>query len=119
MSQENVETMRAGLDAFAREDLPASLPLMDSEIHFEPHLAGVEGSYAGHDGVERFFADAFGAFEILEAQYPDIRDLGDQVLVLETLRLRGRESEIETDATLAILARFRGGLITYLKDYGD
>jgi ketosteroid isomerase-like protein len=119
MSQENVEIMRAGLDAFAREDLPVFLPLMDSEIHFEPHLAGVEGSYAGHDGVKRFFADAFGAFEILAAEYRDIRDLGDRVLALGRLRLRGRESEVETDATLAIVARFRGGLITYLKDYGD
>jgi ketosteroid isomerase-like protein len=119
MSEENVETMRAGLDAFAREDLPAFLPLMDSEIHFEPHLAGVEGSYSGHDGVKRFFADGFGAFEIVEAEYRDIRDLEDRVLALGRLRLRGMESEIETEATLAIVARFRGGLITYLKDYGD
>ena len=119
MSEENVEIMRAVMNAFAKEDLPAFLPLMDPEIHFEPHLAGVEGGYAGHDGVERFFADAFETFEILDANYPDIRDLGNQVLVLGTLRLNGRESGIQVENPLAIVARVREGLITYLKDYAD
>jgi len=119
MSEENVETMRAGMDAFARQDLPAFLPLMDPEIHFEPHLAGVEGSYLGREGVKRFFADAFEAFDIVGAEYSDIRDLGDEVLTLGTLHLAGRESGIRTDATLAIVTRFRDGLISYLKDYGD
>jgi ketosteroid isomerase-like protein len=119
MSEENVEIMRAVMNAFAREDLPGFLPLMDPEIHFEPHLAGVEGSYAGHDGVRRFFGDAFEDMEILDAQYPDIRDLGDQVLVLGTLRLKGRESGVQVENPLAIVARVREGLITYLKDYAD
>jgi len=119
MSQENVEVMRAVMNAFAGEDLPAFLPLMDPDIQFEPHLAGVEGSYAGHDGVERFFADAFETFEVLDAKYPDIRDLGDRVLVLGTLRFEGRESGIQMENTLAIVARFREGLITHLKDYAD
>jgi hypothetical protein len=82
MSEENVEIMRAVMNAFAREDFPAFLPLMDPDINFEPRLAGVEGSYTGHDGVQRFFADAFESFEILDASYPNIRDIGDQVLVL-------------------------------------
>jgi ketosteroid isomerase-like protein len=119
MSGENVEIVRAVMNAFAREDLPAFLPLMDPEINFEPHLAGVEGSYRGHDGVERFFADAFESFEILDANYADIRDLGDQVLVLGTLRLNGRESGVQVENPLAIVARIREGLITYLKDYAD
>ena len=119
MSEENVEVMRAVMDAFAGEDLPAFLPLMAPEIHFEPHLAGVEGGYTGHDGVERFFADAFETFEIMEASYPDIRDLGDQVLVLGTLRLSARESGVQVENPLAIVARIREGLITHLKDYAD
>jgi ketosteroid isomerase-like protein len=117
--QENVETMRAGMDAFAREDLPAFLPLMHPEIHFEPQLAGVEGSYSGHDGVERFFADAFEAFEIVQAEYSNNREVGDEVLLLGNLRLKARGSGVTTDSPLAIVAGFRDGLISYLKDYGD
>ena len=71
MSEENVDAIRSALDAFARADVEGFLPFMDKEIHFEPNLAGVEGSYVGHDGVKRFFDDAFGTFEIEEATYPD------------------------------------------------
>ena len=55
----------------------------------------------------------------MDASYPDIRDLGDQVLVLGTLRLNGRESGVQVENPLAIVARVREGLITYLKDYAD
>jgi ketosteroid isomerase-like protein len=55
----------------------------------------------------------------LDASYPDIRDLGDQVLVLGTLRLHGKESGLQVENPLAIMARVREGLITYLKDYAD
>jgi ketosteroid isomerase-like protein len=119
MSEENAETIRTALDAFARADVEGFLPFMNREIHFEPHLAGVEGAYLGHDGVKRFFDDAFGTFEIEEATYPDIRDLGDKVLVLGTLRLNGRESGLQTESALALVVRFKDGLISYLKDYAD
>jgi ketosteroid isomerase-like protein len=69
--------------------------------------------------VRRFFGDAFESFEIVDAKYPDIRDLGDRVLVLGTLHLSGRESGARVENTLALVVRFRAGLITHLKDYAD
>ncbi len=119
MSQEKVETMRAALDAFARRDLPGMLRFMEPKVQFEPQLAELEGSYEGHDGVRAFFIDAWETLPAFRIDYPDIRDLGDRALALGTFGLRGGESGIKTEVPLAIVARFRDGLITHLKDYGD
>ena len=41
------------------------------------------------------------------------------MLALGTLRVTGSGSGIEVEVPLALLARFRDGLITHLNDYGD
>ena len=48
-----------------------------------------------------------------------MRDLGDRVLGLGTFRFIGKRSGIETEGPLAILATYRDGLCTHLKDYGE
>jgi ketosteroid isomerase-like protein len=118
MSQENVEIMRATLDTFARNDVPGFLRFVDPEVHLEPQLTPLQGSYVGHDGARGFFADAWETLEVLQVHYPDVRDLGDRVLALGTLRIAGEGSGIDAEIPFAIVARFRGGLITHLKDYG-
>jgi hypothetical protein len=51
--------------------------------------------------------------------FADIRDLGDRVLALGSLRLTGRGSGIQTEVPAAIVTVFQDGLITHLKDYGE
>ena len=119
MSQENLERMRDSLDAFARNDVPALLRLADPEVHFEPQLAALQGAYVGHDGLREFYADAWENLKVSGVHCPDIRDLGDRVLAIGTFHIAGTGSGIETEAPFAILATFRDGLITHLKDYGD
>jgi ketosteroid isomerase-like protein len=52
-------------------------------------------------------------------RFAEVCDLGDQVLALGTLRVTGTGSGIEIEVPLAIVASFRDGLVTSLKDYGD
>jgi ketosteroid isomerase-like protein len=120
MSQENVDALREMFEAANRRDVPGVLRFMDPEIQFEPQIAALEGSYVGgHDGVRRFFADNAQDFDAFEVYCPDMRDLGDRVLALGTARGLAKVSGIETEAQLAIVARFRDGLITHFKDYRD
>jgi ketosteroid isomerase-like protein len=51
--------------------------------------------------------------------FDDLRDVGNRVVALGTLRATGRGSGISFEVPLAMVATFRGGLITRLKDYGD
>ena len=92
----------------------------DPEVRFEPQQAELQGSYVGREGLRQWLADLaehYGPGGTLH--YVDIRDLGAQVLALGKLRFTGRGSGIATEAPVAIVARFRNGLITDLKDYGD
>jgi uncharacterized protein len=118
MSQENVEIVRAALDAFVAADAERLAVFADPEIEFEAHQSMVEGTYRGHDGVEEFMADAFETLEVRGIDHRDMRDLGDRVLALGTFRIYGRGSGIEADVPFAIVARIQGGLIVHSKDYG-
>jgi hypothetical protein len=119
MSQENVELFGEGVQAVNRGDIPAVLRGMDPEIRFEHRLAEMQGDYIGLDGVTAFFADFTEHFDSVQIHCPDIRDLGDRVLALGTIHATGKGSGVETKFTLAVLARYKDGLITHYIDFGQ
>jgi ketosteroid isomerase-like protein len=120
MSKENVELFRRSLDAFNRGDLEAWLASIHPDVSFAPIRAPIEGVYEGHAGIRRFFADNQESFDSFRLNYTDIRDIGnDRLLVIGTLHLRARESGIETDVPTAAIATARDGLLIRWKDYGD
>ena len=119
MSQENVERFLESAEAFNRRDVERLLQDYHPDAVVEVRQAELEGEYSGHDGLRRFFAEFAAENEMFEVHYSDVRDLGDRVLGLGTLRITGRGSGIETEGPVAILATYQDGLCTHLKDYGD
>jgi ketosteroid isomerase-like protein len=119
MSQENVELMREGIEATNRRDLEAVFRGMAPDIHFEHRLAALQGSFVGIEGVRSWFADLVEVFDSWWIDCEDIRDLGDRVLALGTIRTIGTESGVETELPLAIVAEYCDGFITHYIDYGD
>jgi ketosteroid isomerase-like protein len=119
MSEENLDLMRAGIELMNRGDIEAVLGGMDPEIRFEHRLAALQGSFVGLSGVRGWFRDLLETFDSWWIDCEDIRDLGDRVLALGTLRTTGKESGVETELPLAIVAEYRDGLITDFTDYGD
>jgi ketosteroid isomerase-like protein len=119
MSQENVDTFRRGTDAISNGD-PLDIPeTVHPEAVFEPLRSGTEGPFEGHEGMRRFIADTEEMFELFQISYTDIRDLGDRVLAIGTIRMRSRGSGIEADVPSAAVVEFRDGLLWRYKDYGD
>jgi ketosteroid isomerase-like protein len=119
MSQENIDAFRRGTEAISRGetvDIPA---LVHPEAVFEPLRSGTEGAFIGHDGMRRFIEDTEEMFEIFEINYTDLRDLGDRVLAIGTIRMRSRGSGIEADVPSAAVVEYRDGLLWRYKDYGD
>jgi ketosteroid isomerase-like protein len=129
MSQENVDRFRGCTDAFNRliedprsiqpEDLRRFLKTMDPEVRFEPQQSALQGGYSGWEGVAEWLADLAETYSAGQVEVAEIRDLGDRVLALGTLRFEGTGSGIQTEAPIAVVASFRDGLITGFKDYGD
>lgn len=119
MSEQNVATFRRIVGAFARGNVDQALRDVDPEVVFEPQRAATEGSYVGHAGVRRFWEDTREMFEVFEADYVDVRDLGNQVLAVGTLTVKGRGSGVEIAIPMAFVARFRDGALVHYKDYRD
>jgi hypothetical protein len=119
MSQENVDRMREGIEAMNRRDIDAVVLGMDPEVRFEHRLAALQGSFVGIDGVKRWFADLAEHFDTWRISCTDIRELGDRVLALGTIRATGTGSGVETEFPLSIVAQYKDGLLTDFIDYGD
>jgi ketosteroid isomerase-like protein len=119
-SPEHIELFLRGTDAMNRLDANALLDMVGERTVFEPLRAQTEGAFVGPEGMRRFLADTAEAFDLFNATYPDIRDLGDgRLLAIGTLRARGRTSGAESDVPLAVVAEFREGMLLRFKDYGD
>jgi ketosteroid isomerase-like protein len=119
MSEENVALFRKSAAAVGRDDWDTVIALTHTEVVFIPQRAPVQGSYVGHDDMRRFAADTRETFDVFAPEYPDVRDLGDRVLAIGSLRIRGRGSQVETSVPSAIVVDFEAGLMTRFQDYGD
>lgn len=127
MSQENVDRFLEVAKSFnrlAEADVDAGtvddyLRFWDPDVRFEPQQAALEGGYAGHAGIRAWLGDIAEHYERGHAHYSEVRDLGDRVLGLGILRVTGRGSGIDIKVPLAVVATYRGGLMTHFKDYGD
>ncbi len=119
MSQQNVDAFRRVSDAINRGDAEAALAETHAEIVFEPQRTATEGAYLGHEGVRRWLADTAATFEFFRTEYPDVRDLGDRVLAIGSIRVRGRGSGVETDVPTAFIAEYRDGLCWRARDYRE
>jgi ketosteroid isomerase-like protein len=119
MSQEHVEAARRFAQAVNAGDIEAAVQLVHPDVVFVPIRAATEGAFTGREGLRRFLADTAETFETFQVNYADIRDLGDRLLAIGSIRVRGRARGVETDVPSAAIAEFRDGLMWRYKDYGE
>ena len=83
--EEDVATVRAIYDAFARRDLEAALEHVAEDVSFEPsgtaRLTGRSEPYRGHDGMREYFADAGRVWDELTLHAEDVRATLGSVVV--------------------------------------
>jgi ketosteroid isomerase-like protein len=123
MSQENVEAIRRGTDAYNRGDIDATLEELDPEVEWRPLLQVLVGGeatvYRGHEGVRELFRDFDETFTELQAEQSEFRDLGEQVVAIGHIRARGRESGASTETAIVWLLEFRNGKAIRIREYLD
>jgi len=119
MSRENAEVVREALDAVNRRDTEAGLPYIDPEAELQSAIiGGAEGNtYRGHEGIRDWMAESDATFEELRVEPEEVRDLGDDVLLIGRLYARGRESGVEVDSATAWLFTLRDGKIVRARGY--
>jgi hypothetical protein len=119
MSDEHVATFHRWVDSLQHRDVEAGLALAHPEVVMEPLRAATEGVFVGHARLRRFVDDTDATFDLFDVQYTDIRDLGDCVLAIGSIRVRGHGSGVETDIPTAAIAEYRDGLLWRFRDYGE
>jgi uncharacterized protein len=120
MSQENVEIVRGGYEAFAQGDIEGVLEIMDPDVEWAPALApllGVE-PVRGKDALRKFLTeDLASGFDDFEAEAQSIEDLGDSVLVHTQFAARGRASGVPVSLEAFSLITLRDGKTIAYRDY--
>jgi ketosteroid isomerase-like protein len=119
MSQANVEIVREWIEAMNRRD-PGLWPTYAApEIEWVPAgPAAVEQAlYSGYEEAERGLAAVWEEWEVFEFSESEVRDLGDSVLWLGHVKMRGGTSHIELDQEFALHSLVRDGRLIRVKAF--
>jgi uncharacterized protein len=121
VSEENVEIVKRGFDAFNRGDLDALLADWDVNLEWRPAFGGAmlgAASYRGDAGYREWWRDVQGTWDQTFRFTPETFSYnGNAVVVIG--RGEGRMKGVEMSQRLAALFRFRGGKIVFAQTYSD
>jgi ketosteroid isomerase-like protein len=115
MSQQNVELIRQGYEAFSRGDVEGWIAALDPHVELdERYIAPDAAVYRGHDGVRRWLqrsSEALGSpsFEVVRWFAR-----GDAVVTEVIVHAHGVGSGIVTSARLAHAIRLRDRKAAYI-----
>jgi ketosteroid isomerase-like protein len=113
MSGSKLDIVRDLLVEWNRGDTEAVIHRATEDFEWHPVLvASVEGRvYRGHDGFREFLGEWQSTWETWNLEAEEMREFGDQVLVLTRVLAKGRGSGVELDQQLAHLFEFREGMV--------
>jgi ketosteroid isomerase-like protein len=117
MSRENVELMRAWLDAWdATGDL--DLSAFDPGLIYHPRADEPDPSpHVGRDAYEQLARGFIESFAEIKYDLLEVRDAGDYVFASTVLRCRVRDSGISVNDAYVFVSRFRDGLVVEVWEY--
>jgi ketosteroid isomerase-like protein len=115
----NVERMRSFIAAFNARDLEAFIAHFDPSAEFQSVFAAVGGAvYHGHDELPTYFRDLKDAWgDEIRIEPEAYFDLDEHTLLFLLFHGRGRQSGAEVAMPVALVARWRGGLMVHLRSY--
>ena len=116
MSQENVEVVRGGIEAWNRRDLTTWLAgwASDAEIDWSRARGPLKGVYRGRREVETLWNEWYSTFEEAHIETHGFTDAGSEVVVSNTTHFRGRQG-IEVTASSTWVFTVENGQFTCLR----
>ena len=126
MSQQNVERLRAAygllntqFEALKAGQLDVLLDFFHPEVVIEMVDVPDPATYEGHDGVRRWFNDAFGVWAAIHVEAEDFIQAGEWTVAELRTRLRGEASGAEVELATTAVHQFRDGRIIRDRIYLD
>ena len=97
MSQENIEIVSRGIQAFNAGDWDLALSFYDAEAEWYPYMAALESHlYKGRASIRRMWDEMRAQFPDFAVEAEELQDFGDCVVVALVARGTGRASGIES-----------------------
>jgi ketosteroid isomerase-like protein len=107
MSKQNVEVVRALVSGWNAGGRSVPTEYFDPAVELESPFASVSGEpYRGHAGMEQWVRDIDEQFAEWQIDLDDVREAGNTVIAIATLRGRGRASGAPFQAKPAFVTRF-------------
>jgi ketosteroid isomerase-like protein len=112
MSQENIDVVKRGIDAYLRGDESGMLEMAASDIIVtqfpdQPDLR----DYHGHEGLMEVMGRWIGAWDDWSIEILGIRDVADLVFVSARQRGRGKGSGVPVEGEVTLVFTVRQGKI--------
>ena len=123
MSQKNVEIVRRVAEAFNRRDVSGMVEEHDPDVEWHPamqtSLGGEATVYRGHEGIRAMMRDFYEVFAEIHVDVSEIRDIGDRAVLIGRLRVRGKESGVETESPAAYVVDLGNSKVIQVRTYLD
>jgi ketosteroid isomerase-like protein len=119
MSQENVEIVRRGTDAYNRRDLDGILEnwAPDAVVDWSRSRGFDAGVFRGHDEIRAHWQRLLGAFDEVRIELVDPVEVEEGLVVVENVAYQRGRDGIEVQARSAWLIAIRDGETTSLTLY--
>jgi ketosteroid isomerase-like protein len=114
--ESDVDIVRALFEAFAQRDIARVEQLISDEMEFHAvtaEMAGREGPYVGHAGMDQYFQDVEATWEEIRLTPIDFEEVGDVILV--TGRVWARGSGRVIDSSTGWLFKVRDGRLVWAR----
>jgi ketosteroid isomerase-like protein len=118
MSEENVEALRRGIDAFNRGDFEVFVDVAHPDIRITTELIGTP-EYHGREGARQMLHDIATAWENFRMDAVEFRARGDDVFMDLRATARGRTSGASVEARAFYVATFRDGKTVRLQGFTE
>jgi ketosteroid isomerase-like protein len=121
MSEENVEIVRSGLEAFADGNLEGLFAACDPGIELEVSDAYFDAprTYHGHAGMQELFAAQAEVFDPFRLEVEEFLDAGERVVVMARAGGLARGSGVEVLDRFGHVWTVRGGKPVHFKEFKD
>ena len=116
MSQENVELVRRAIDSINRGRLALEDTTDDFEMDWSNSVGPLKGVYRGVEQVNAVFQSFREVWDRLRWDVQEVIELdGARVLIVNRVRMRGRTSRVEVQATGVQVWTIRYGKLAGVK----
>ena len=120
-SEESIETVERAIDAWNRGDAEGFLAAWHPDCEWRPAFPkgteGTGGVFQGSDGIRTAWDNVRAVWSVYRVEPQDVRWVGDELLVLGRVVVRGQTSGVKIDSDWSAILRFQDGKILTAWDW--